>query len=186
MEVFMEEFYLKIGMRVPNSQIKKIISMGTILREIGPVDSKESFSKYSESQSMTFKVISNVEIPELSFLRSMLESCLGVSVDDMSLSTIGKEEYLEQTKIPAGSTHSDEILECIEKIKHYKKSLKGKKIKNFDYDLFKKSGKNFIEQLKIAHESPKTHLEHSDFRYFRYQDDSKEASLCEIILDIIE
>lgn len=154
----MEEFYFEIGVRIPNSQIKNIISMGSISKEIESVDFKKSFSKPSESQSMSFKVVSNIEIPDFVFLRSMFELCLDVSVDDMSLIHITKDEYIEQIKTKSDSEYSDEIKKCIEKIKYYTKALKGKKIKSFDYKTFKKSGNNFIDQLKIAHKSPSAHL----------------------------
>ena len=182
----MEEYYFKIGVRIPKLQISRVVSMANVSQNIIDIDFKKSFSKYSESQPLIFKVVSNVEVPRFLFLRYMFELCLDVSVDDMSLISISKNEYINQFETSNDSNDSDEIKECIGKMKYYTKVLKGKNIKNFDYKSFKKSGKHFIEQLKIAHESPKTQLEHSSCKYFNYQEGSKEATLCEIQLDVVE
>lgn len=179
-------FYLQINVRIPNEEIVNMVRMNSVTCDIKNQSNKKSFAKFSESQPMIMKIISNVQVPSITFLRHMFETCLDTNVDDFSLFNLTHEEYLIKNKIDIESKHSDEITDCIKKVKDYQKKLKEVIVENFDFDTFEKAGNTFIKQLKTAHESPKTHLQHSEFKYFIYEEGSKEATLTEIQLDDIE
>jgi len=183
----MEKFYLQIGVRIPNVDLKENFTFNEVVETLFDPGFKSNFVKYSESTAFSFKIVSNVDIPNLSFLRFLLEKCLKVNIDDLSLVIIDKKTFLEEKNHNEDdNSHSDELTECISTVLSYQKKLKNKSIKNFDYKKFKDAGDIFIEQLIVANTSPKVQLTESDFVYFSYNQNGSTVKFKHISLDEVK
>ena len=183
----MEKFYLQIGVRIPNCDLGKMLELNSVELEKSNPGFKSKFTKYSESTRYTFKVESNIPIPNLSFLRISFEKCLGVEIDDLSLSLLSHNTFLEKKElISDNASEINEIDSCVKMVRIYQKKLKTINVKDFNFDDFKSNGDKFIELLEIAHRSPKTHLEKSDFKFFTYNESGDKAILTEIDIDSVK
>jgi hypothetical protein len=182
----MEKFYFEIGIRIPVDEIDNILSINTVTMELCKPGLKKQFTKFSKSKQFILKFVSNVKIPDLSFLRVILEKNLNVNVDDLMLFEITHLEYLEKNTTNNDNEFSNELSSCISIIKGYEKSLKTNKNKDFDYKSFKSAANQFIVQLELAHKAPDVHLSTSDYKYFVFNQSTIEATLTEIELDSVK
>lgn len=171
-------YYYEVGVRIPNDDLGKMLEFHSVTMDIINPGFKNKFTEYKKATAFKFKLKSNVLLINISFLRVLFEKCLNVDIDNLSFTLISYDIFLEKKNINVDSIeHSDDIKDCIDMIQSYQKKLKNIKIKGFDYELFKDGGDDFIEQLIVAHKSPKTDLENSDYMFFSYLEEGTIATL---------
>ena len=178
-----KKYHFLINLRIRKDEIEKMLLMNSFKSNIVDVDFKKSFTKFKNSLPVSFKLSSYKKTLDTSLVRMMSEGCLGVNVDDFSMTPISHKTFLKQRIEVNNSSKHNEIDDFNNQLIDYKNELTDIELKVFSNMEFEKACGIVMTVLDSCKNSKKVHLKHSDFRYFTLEKHSKDLCLYEIAID---